>query len=207
MCHTYLMGTGPVCRQAGPVPALFNYEATLFWHVQNVSRHRLAEISRTSLEKTLLDGSTCRSNTCIHLPALMVPSQMCKLPMMPRALARPWTITDTGSELCADRDLDGPSPLCPAGHDIQDFKEQSEMWTQNVCKYLQKKKHQISFSFLSLWCFQLNISWKWFSVHCILFLFTFTQVPTSLDFCFFSFSSLHTDENNIMNIILYTLDL
>ena len=163
MCHTYLMRTGPVCRQAGPVPALFNYEATLFWHVQNVSRHRLAEISRTSLEKTLLDGSTCRSNTCIHLPALMVPSQMCKLPMMPRALACPRTITDTGSELCADRDLDGPSPLCPAGHDIQDFKEQSEMWTQNVCKYLQKKKHQISFSFLSLWCFQL-IHWTFVSL-------------------------------------------
>ena len=184
MCHTYLMGTGPVCRQAGPVPALFNCEATLFWHVQNVSRHRLAEISRTSLEKTLLDGSTCRSNTCIHLPALMVPSQMCKLPMMPRALACPRTITDTGSELCADRDLDGPSPLCPAGYDIQDFKEQSEMWTQNVCKYLQKKTPN-QFQFLVSVVFSVD----------------------SLDFCFFSFSSLHTDENNIMNIILYTLDL
>lgn len=42
-----------------------------------------------------LDGSICCSTTCMYLSALMVPSQMCKLPM-PWALTHPHTITDAG---------------------------------------------------------------------------------------------------------------
>ena len=43
-----------------------------------------------------LDGSTCCSNTCMYLSACVVPSLMCKLPMMPRALTHPRTIIDAG---------------------------------------------------------------------------------------------------------------
>ncbi len=42
-----------------------------------------------------LDGSICCSRTWIYLSALMVPFQMCKLPM-PHALMQPHTIRDAG---------------------------------------------------------------------------------------------------------------
>ncbi len=42
-----------------------------------------------------LDGSICCSRTWIYLSALMVPFQMCKLPM-PHALIQPHTIRDAG---------------------------------------------------------------------------------------------------------------
>ncbi len=42
-----------------------------------------------------LDGSICYSRTWIYLSALMVPFQMCKLPM-PHALMQPHTIRDAG---------------------------------------------------------------------------------------------------------------
>ena len=43
-----------------------------------------------------LDGSICCSKTCMYLSACLVPSLMCKLPMMPRALTHPCTITHAG---------------------------------------------------------------------------------------------------------------
>ena len=42
-----------------------------------------------------LDGSICCSRTWIYLSALMVPFQMCKLPM-PHALMQPQTVRDAG---------------------------------------------------------------------------------------------------------------
>ncbi len=42
-----------------------------------------------------LDGSICCSRTWIYLSALMVPFQMCKMPM-PHALKQPHTIRDAG---------------------------------------------------------------------------------------------------------------
>ena len=49
--HTFSMGDGSGCRQASLVPVLFYYESTVFWHVQNVAWHCLAEISRDIPEK------------------------------------------------------------------------------------------------------------------------------------------------------------
>ncbi len=46
-------------------------------------------------KRRLLDGSICCSRTWIYLSALMVPFQMCKLPM-PHALMQPHTIRDAG---------------------------------------------------------------------------------------------------------------
>ena len=46
-------------------------------------------------KRRCLDGNICCSKTCMYLSALMVPSQMCKLPM-PWALIHPHTITDAG---------------------------------------------------------------------------------------------------------------
>ncbi len=46
-------------------------------------------------KRRCLDGSICCSRTWIYLSALMVPFQMCKLPM-PHALMQPHTIRDAG---------------------------------------------------------------------------------------------------------------
>ncbi len=47
------------------------------------------------LKRRHLDGSICCSRTWIYFSALMVPFQMCKLPM-PHALMQPHTIRDAG---------------------------------------------------------------------------------------------------------------
>jgi len=96
MCHTFSMGdrSGPHTGQGSTRTLLLQSHAVVThaecglalscWNkqVRPWKRHRL-------------DGSICCSKTCMYLSALMVPSQMCKLPM-PWALMHPHTITDAG---------------------------------------------------------------------------------------------------------------
>ena len=51
MRHTSSAGDSSGLQEAGLVPALFYYEATLFEHMQNVARHHLADISRDVAEE------------------------------------------------------------------------------------------------------------------------------------------------------------
>lgn len=54
----------------------------------------------------------------------------------------PWALTRL-RELCADDSLEVPFPP-----DVQDFKEQSEMWTQNICEYFIRKFISLNIRYL-----------------------------------------------------------
>src|SRR4029434_5663148 len=64
--------------------------------VQNVVLHCLVEICMDFHGK---DVVLCCSKISMYFPALMVPSQKCKLPL-PRALTQPHTMTDPGFGIC-----------------------------------------------------------------------------------------------------------
>ncbi len=74
-----------------------------------------------------LDGSICCSRTWIYLSALMVPFQMCKLPM-PHALMQPHTIRDAASELSADNNLGFLVLFSPDDMASQFFKKNFKFW-------------------------------------------------------------------------------
>lgn len=94
---------------------------------------------------------------------------------MPLAITRLRSITDAGSELCADNNLQVPFPLFLSGDKtsrisknnlrcglrifVNIWSESSSVWTLDI---------------LSLKCIRLNISWK--SLYSV---FTFTQRPNS----------------------------
>ena len=95
-----------------------------------------------------LDGSICCSKTCMYLSAFMVPSQMCKLPMMPWAPTHPCTITILAFELCADNHQDGPFLFGP--------EDTTSMITKNNLK-CGLDRPQNTFPLVN------SDNWQWFS--------------------------------------------
>ena len=80
----------------------------------------------------------------MYLAAFMVPSQMCKLPMMPWALTHPLIPSQMlALELCTDSNLDGPFPLWPRGHYVHDFQKQFEMWTRQTTAHYSTVRQSI----------------------------------------------------------------
>lgn len=99
---------------------------------------------------------------------------------MPWAITRLRSITDAGSELCADNNLQVPFPLFLfssfplGGQDVQDFKEQSEMLTQNICGYLIRKSISLNIRYLVFEVYSIEYKLK-ITVFCF-YIYTTSQL-------------------------------